>query len=386
MGLQPTLYDSLILPLRALDATDGQLLLQRFLERPQYHADRTQELINTLPLTDSPVTCPEALIQYLAPHVGLTSEMSEMMAGLSTIQLRKLLLLAMPFWKKKGTVGSLQAIARHLTGRIPNYISWFDSRLQLDVSTIAEDQQGADSFLSADAYSSCLEMMDDGSINTDLLLALIRLVRPANESLQVTLYDFIDLFIESLDRWTLYSGIFPEIVMSTMGFDDDGSVIPVIPLVGSGPLGDHVIEMQVNIPGAAAVTLYTLDHQPINTHVRVVLQPSAAVNKLYVYVCVSGVLTTLFAGSPVGVPYPPGDCWYTVRLEVVMSGLVPRLKFYFENVLQVESDFVFPPSSGQARISKTGGGWGYIDNVRIWRSPLRYAILGPSGEEISSSF
>ena len=105
MGLQPTLYDSLILPLRALDEVEGGQLLSRFLTRPQYHVDRTRDLINTLPLTDSPVTCPDALVQYLAAHVGFTSEMNAVIESLPVPQLRKLLLLAMPFWKKKGRLG-----------------------------------------------------------------------------------------------------------------------------------------------------------------------------------------------------------------------------------------------------------------------------------------
>jgi hypothetical protein len=404
MGVKPTLYESLILPLRRMDETDGGALLYRFLERPQYHVDKVRELIDRLPELDDPITCPDDLLMYLAAQVGFGGQAASIVSRLEPSQIRKIMTLAVPFWRSKGSVSSLQAIAKQLTGRRARYVDYFHSRCQLDTVVLADEEQGNDAMLAEDAFWSNMEMLDDGTIDRVLLLDLLALIRPINETLQVTLYDYMDFFDASLDRWQTLAGSLPAIVDDA----DRGSVCaipagtiiqPVISIVPPDDMSQTGIKLHFNCVDPTTtfeVRWYDRNYCSVPTDAYFAVQfcPSAQY-QIRVLRSLQGINEVFRSTNLVGVGSLVDGVWYTLRID--MSRLTqytpnrPYMKLYVDNIEQYRSpdtgDLYFVENSGAVEVLSVGGGQeARIDNVRIWRNPLRWASLSGSGVVKSESF
>jgi hypothetical protein len=121
----------------------------------------------------------------------------------------------------------------------------------------------------------------------------------------------------------------------------------------------------------------------------VVTLRTTAGSQLTVATYSGGNSTTLYMGNMVNVQFVAGT-WYTIRLEMsIDNGFVParpHLRVYVDNVLQYEATINHPGVGGRIRFSRTGTGVIKFDNVRIWRVPMRYAVIGPTSEEVSSTF
>lgn len=385
----PTLYEALIQPLRVLDEQEGGLL-QRLLERPQFHVDATRERILSLAATDDPATCPAALLPYLKDHVGFGSELGAVFANLDAPTLRKLIRLAVPFWMEKGTAHGLVAAARALSGRDPIYEDWFDLRTRVGVSVLGESGALGSSPMLGEAgeYHSSLRVVDDGVLSEALLLELVALLRPAGERIQVTLLDFADQFNSGLDRWTQWIGPVPPYI------EDGAMILPrfvqMIPAIGSVPpeqLTNVEFSWRFRIDEATDTFVVRWYFTGAN-YFRLYLSPTSP---QVVLQCWDGSIHTLYSGGLVGgATLVPGQ-FYRCRVEV-QNGTYPFVRFYFEDILQYSSPAGGEPyplvTSGRFLFGarNTNAGLVAADDVEIWRSPKRWAEVGPAGVTVSPTF
>lgn len=208
----PLLYRALIRPIREADYKDGNEFLRRFYIGIQDNHNDTADLIASVWDIHDPETCPEDLLQYLKDIVGFDSDYDYLTDRLSTNDLRKLIKLAVPFWKERfSELGIINAI-RLLTGRNAVLYNWFHWRAILGEVFLAEEQQGYDFWVIGglityfDEYYSQVRMMDDGTLDKQLVLDLVSLQRVSSERIEVALVDFLDQFDLDRSKWETLTG------------------------------------------------------------------------------------------------------------------------------------------------------------------------------------
>jgi hypothetical protein len=208
----PLLYRSLIRPIREADQKDGQEFLKRFYIGIQAQHNTIANLIASAWDNQDATTCPADLLIYLKDIVGWDAKYDYITDGLTTSDLRKLIRVGIPFWKRRFSAKGLTDIIRFITGRSAIYYDWFYWRAILGETFLSEEQLGYDFWLIGgdhsyqDEHFSQLRLMDDGTLDRQMVLDLAALQRPASERLEVALVDFLDQFDLARDKWVTLSG------------------------------------------------------------------------------------------------------------------------------------------------------------------------------------
>ncbi len=385
---KPTLYGALIEPLRLADE-QGDGLLRRILEKPQEIMDRIEDSIRSLEETDDPARCPDRLLRHLKAHVGFASDLDPAFDEADALTLRRLIGVAIPFWRTKGTAQGLLATARALTGREPWLIDWFDARLLVEEFVVGPDRDGAGTVLLGDDAdrTTQLRVMDDGSLAPGILLELVRLSRPAGERIEVVLLDFLDRFSGTRDRWES-AGAAASIEDGIFSLPPGALERAVLTTVSPFELTNYVVtlwfrlaesgdRLQVRWFDTARMMLliggyYELSVSDASPQLRLELNAG------------SGPTTIYEADLTGGISMVPG-AWYQLRVEALRSGDVPFFRLWVDEVLQYESSDggEATPSivSGDVSVGADSGNTGVIgvDDVEVWRVPARVATVGPAG-------
>ena len=210
--LNTEIYDYMIRPIRDEDQKATQFGL-RFVQQPQTHFDTMRERIDLLMSIVDSNLCPDDVVHHLLPIVGFTDDvMAGALATLSVKDTRKIIPLAVPMWRRKGSAQGIEQMLRAFTGKnvvIRDYFwwkSWLDGEC-----LIGTEWGGADLCLVDDPggpdhaeYTTDITVMDeDGTLNRELVLALLRLVRPSSERFSIRYIDLLDIFRWDLRNWIM---------------------------------------------------------------------------------------------------------------------------------------------------------------------------------------
>jgi hypothetical protein len=160
----------------------------------------------------------------------------KLLQGRDTKSQRRAILSMIPLLRQRGTPRGMVGSFFTYAGRETTYRSWFDL-----IVNLAESQLGQDFFVigssdtQLDEYVSELRLMDDGSLDEDQLIELVKLHRPSNEVLRVKLLDFYDEFsaeTASLSRWRSYaatSASFADLIMTIPPGAHEDPIVPIKP-------------------------------------------------------------------------------------------------------------------------------------------------------------
>jgi hypothetical protein len=207
------MYRFLIRSIREADK-DVALLLERYLNRPQYWFETLlAKMDDVLDLLD-PVLCPEAWVRELAKHVGWTKELRAITNLASTADMRKLIVLAVPFWKIKGSEPGIVDALRAFTGKSVIVDDWFDYRFIVDEPHMEWiTLPGGGPWVIGggggpfDEYVSDIFIQDSATLNHSLVEKLVEvLFRPTNERYYIIYCDFLDDFDLGLSQWAVQAG------------------------------------------------------------------------------------------------------------------------------------------------------------------------------------
>jgi len=132
-------------PIRRSDE-DNDNFIERFLTGSQAHWESVNQSILDVQKIIDPETCRADLLQYLKDIVGFTKELRKITDPLSESDLRKVILLAVPLWKSKGTEKGISNIIRLFTGFQARVFNWFDYRMIVGEKAIGEEQLGEDAW------------------------------------------------------------------------------------------------------------------------------------------------------------------------------------------------------------------------------------------------
>lgn len=209
------LYRMLQQGLRTADEQLGTAMIRRLLIRPGQVWSRFDQKIWRLTLLNQVKYTPDSLLDYLRWHVGFgpgSGLPDRIASGLSPDLLRKLIGLAVPYWKRRGLRSGLQDAIRAFTGAAAVIDDWFWIRwLVGEVLMGVQGEPGSDPWVvyasSEDDSSSGGEMRVEirvpvtDTATQDLILDLCDLARPAGEKFGVGFVDFVDDLTAGRSAW-----------------------------------------------------------------------------------------------------------------------------------------------------------------------------------------
>jgi phage tail-like protein len=373
----PSLYKMIVEPLR-------NELLERFFDRPEYWRDQLAAKIIEVPTYIDPRTCPDEFLIYLKDLVGWTDDVG-ITSDLSDRDLRKIITLAIPIWKQKGTEFGIVNLARLLTAKNVIFGSWFYFRWILGETGLWEEQAGSDPWIlggevtSYDEFWSNLRVMDSPELDHDLLEDVIAIERPTNERIEIVYLGMLDWFNEDLRYWTSQ-------VVGKEAILDDVNHRMVIPGTGREQITVPWItswQYFVSLASARRPVDTSADSYRVRFYVQdvdncyiVEIKTDSTLN-LIERVSGGEIIKASSTGSF-------GASQYKLRIETidgVPGATYITIRVYLDADLEIEwevkkSALAF--SSGAIEIENPNATNNIeTDNVEVWEKPLEYVLIGP---------
>lgn len=412
MAARGELYSAIIRSIRESDSQEGTLFLKRLLGAsygnapvarepdeggPEWWVHETRRKIQVeLPKLDDPETMPDWLVKHMLPQVGITKSVGFLSRGRTPRDLRRLLLLAVPMWKEKGTPRGIVGSVRALTGRDATYHDWFEQRSVLGESLVGEEGYGLDLGCLGgmdtlmDECVSLLKLMDDGTLDEDLLLRLVELHRPINETIEVVVLDFYDNFSgeSSRIRWDTLGGTSPGVFDSGVFKLPAGSVEkPIVSVAPESAFTSLGLAMRFSFdePGDGFRVHFLTEDD--GNYLYVEVRADGASAQWNLGVVQAGLLTDILYND---VPFPIyAGVNHTLRIDVCPAASGSKqVTLAIDAEQLVSTEIVGGAAAGHIRLEMDDANAGNVnvDNVEISRLPYRYAVVAPSGITKSSNF
>lgn len=222
------MYRFLIAPIPEADHKDGNLFLKRYLDGPNDVWKTIVAGLQNIPKLWSVGDTADAHLQFLKNIVGWTPELELITDRLDDAGLRRLIAASGALWRERGPENAILNVLRIVSGGVRMRIwNWFDFRWIIDETELGEEHEGQDpwivdapsesrdpqpfSSLNSDdvernaEYFSNLRIVDDETLDRQLVKDVLNLMRAANERFDITYVDFLDLFQSPGDnqQWDL---------------------------------------------------------------------------------------------------------------------------------------------------------------------------------------
>lgn len=382
------LYYAIIKSIRDIDESEGGGFLKRFLGRKEEWLDK-QSLVIEQDLANvwNPDKCPDLLIQHHLAFVGFGTRHRALTEGRSKKMLRKLVLAGIPMWMELLSPQGLINMVRLFTGKIAIYDDHFKLRATIGQSVIGDAGSdplrivgGEDTY--EDECMSLLKLQDDGLLDEDLLLGLVNLQRPTNETIEVVLFDFIDRFSteESLVKWENLGAEDPtfDLTTKTMRLVTASPVAPIIPILSQPTSVLHgLLEFKAKAGADSDIIIPSVLTQADDERYDVEFDLGGGTPVVRLIRYDVGAPTTI-ATSPIAIPFVEG-VWYTFRVMFLRTGTTNKIVAHLDgnSVLSHDDVGIADPAYGTFSLAVDSAGADF-DDVTFSRLPGRYAKVMPN--------
>ncbi len=358
------MYNFLIEGLRAQDQTDeAAKFLERFVQGPQTIWASIVQTIFDIPKLWSASEAPDSTLQYLKRIVGWTPDLDPITNALDFATLRRLIAASVRFWKTRGPESSIEDLLRITTTARSYVVNWFAQRFILDITYAGESHVGGEDpwLLSVpgegypDAWTYNIRIVDDGSLDHQVVREIAKLTRPTGERVLITYLGFLDRFENDGDdtQWAFNStpDVTREVSGGVMKFSQSGSIqspIGFVKVDDNQDWSNYVVSWTLTST-IEVLYLYfyavgdVTDPESVVDHYRIQLQFStfANPNRILLIKSVGGSETTLAniqTATAFNEPLAPG-VRYTFRAEVqpnVLGGTQNSIKIWWDDLLVIE--------------------------------------------------
>lgn len=366
--LQLKIYSFILASIRGEDGR-ATLLLKRFLEGPQRVWETNQAKLFAIKTLWNILDIPDGYLQYIQGQLGWTGKYEAIPDALEASVKRRLLDASVAMWKNRGTEDTTVGIIQLTTGAQARIWNWFDKRWIIGETMLAQQHQGNDSWLldlpnaaSGEERYSNLRVVDDGTLDHDLVEALVRLCRATGERIQITYLSFMDLFtIEGDDAQWVRGGDFGLLESDFIRIENGKAIMDdqagyqfgmsVVNVEGSADWSNYIAYFRVKCydvvaPETGKIGLGFYFNEGGTEGYMVIVDPFAYGNfgkgEITFNTWDAGGLNEITA-----VDYEYGnieqDTYYGVRIQVSAEpngkgGYWNKVKVYLENDLVLESD------------------------------------------------
>jgi len=261
---------------------------------------------------------------------------------------------------------------------------YFFEQVPSSYSTLASNFQVG---FEIDQYVSDILIVDDGTLNRDMMRGLVRFSRPMSERVYVRYYLLIDDFRNDLN-WEDTAG--------TVVYDEDEQTVlladPAIITVyeltasGSSTWEDYAIVVKAQFGVAEKYSIIRFMYQDANNYYFVRILPKAPPTvpacEVYLYNVVAGVPTLITSGTT---DYADVDVDYCWRIESFTSarpgGDVQVIRIYQDEVMiidAVDDPLLFASATGTIHLVCENGGELLVKEVLVHPIPLESDYIGPT--------
>lgn len=341
------IYDFLIKPMRDQDAAEGQDFLWRYLLGPQSLWETIQGKIEAIKDLWSITDYPDDYLQYLKRIVGWTPDLDGITEDLSATDLRRLIASSIPLWKTRSTETAIIGILNVLVPARARIWNWFDLRWILDLTIIAEEHQGRDSWLLGDAgvREMNVRVVDNpqGTVNKTLIKDVLNLMRPCGESFEIIYLRFLDQFEvdDDLTQWEERGVALTTPPVVEDGFlklldssQEEGLYTDVEDASEWGAAGGVMISARIRHSTSATFAgpgfMWYLDPDAENGYYAIL---NASNNYLFIGKITGGTPSTVVDVDldPFGIVVEV-DRWYLLRVQCTEEGATNRIKVFIDGV------------------------------------------------------
>ena len=340
MTVPRQMFDFIIGPIRLMDRREGNDFYKRWFIGAQEIWETIDARIQAIPTLWSVTECPDEQLQFLKWIVGWTSELDDVTRELTFIELRRLISTSVRMWKLRGPEDTTIDVLFFSTAARNRIWNWFDMRWVLDETEMGEEHEGRDPWLldlpepdtAGAEMESNLRIVDDGTLNRNLVVSLTKLMRATNERIEITYLTFLDQFIIAGDdtQWTKPIGTSLAVVDGKLTLTDDSQ--------------DELTN--VNVAGATSWSSYVF-----SARIQGESQSSGKqFGAFFYYTDISNYYAVIFdtfdkelilrkvvAGTPTDIatvdmslqPFFP-DVWYGLRVSIVDEGGSNRIEVFID--------------------------------------------------------
>jgi hypothetical protein len=365
-ALNLDMYRFLIAIIREEDQINGDKFIQRYLQGPQLLWKQTVATARYIPVLWDVANVPDQYLWYLKDIVGWTKELDEITSRLDPLTLRRLIAASVAYWKRRGPEDAVIDLISLVTGARCRIWNWFDYRIVLDESAFGEDWNGYDPWMASlpgppndDEMRSNIRVVDDGTLDHELVVALAKLGRPAGERIEVSYIGFLDLFgvDDDLSQWDETDGVTVADGKMTLATGESAFAN----LESSQDWANYVVTARLMGDGVfQAYRTGSGDYY--------YAQLDVDFNQILVGVVVAGVPTVLATvNMALYSVMLHDDVHYSLRLELSPEAGQTRFNVYFESAL-ISS--VLNPVHSQGSRGFSGVGGLEVDEVELFFNPL----------------
>lgn len=374
------MYYFLLAGIRDEDQNNGGQFVQRLLVGPQQVWEATTRQALAIPQLWNLEVTPDIVLQYVKDIVGWTKKYDPITMKLTNDALRRLISVSVPFWKQRGTDDIIEDILRMITGTRVRVLDWFWYRWILGETQLGEDHDGIDPWLLStpgegpDAQTYVVRVVDDGTLDYDLINAVLRLTRPCGERVEVDYVNFQDDFPVdgAKDQWTDVSGLSDvsgrHLTLGDAGIDEETIATPSYTQSQSVDWSNYTVTFRIKGTGDYYMDVYRTD------------VGGGQVNCYRIWVSISGGSITIddtSGGGTLDAFYPTEalqpNVHYTIR--VVVTPLLPDsnvndIKVYFEADM-IMHDIDGANTQGTIGIGHAAGGTVSLSEVEMFFNPMK---------------
>ena len=385
-GRLQRMYLFLLQGIRDSDKKDGEELVRRLIEGSDGSSglqsiwNTTTETINNIPTLWDVVNVDEEWLPFLRRIVGFTQEFDGITDALDTPTLRRLIASAVAFWKSRGPEDAIESIVRLATGARVVIRNWFYYRAIVDEAHFGQELDGNDPWLvslprtfeptgEADENTYNLRVVDDGTLNRDLIRELAKLTRPVNERVEIIYLRFLDTFTTSGDftQWTVETGSDPVVSGGTFSLSDAAEEMTIVSVSDASAFSQYLVSVRLRGSGVYRVRFY--QSGPDDWYMAEV-EPAAATNQIRLVKSVAGVETTVLSETVVDFLNLVESVYYMLRVEVTDAGATNQIGFYLDADL-VLSTTDADHSNGSIGLGHAAGGTIEVDEVELFLLPAQ---------------
>lgn len=369
----PSIYNMIIEPLRGADAATR--FLYAFLLGPQRAFEQMENKIKELPMLQDPRACRDDLLVYLKAIVGFDRTLDYMTSGLDANELRRLITIAIPLWKERGTRQGLLDIFRAFTGRSTQLFTWIETRFLLDEDHLDYMEPWLIGKPGGPEYSefwSDLMVMDEGDLDRLLARRVVDLARPLSERIRIIYLDFLDDFLFESGYWIDPGSAAPAVMQEgDFYFPDTGDSFAQILSLRSEDWTEYNTDIIFKLEGNLFGIYFYWEDATINYY----LEWDRSGDFLRVartYPAHSGIVASIPAPNLINsVKYK-----FTISVFEDIGGT--RIRIYLDNALLIDTlDTGTRPSKGTLRLYGPSGTKVWIDRVLLYETPLDYDDVTP---------
>lgn len=354
------MYRFIVESIRIEDERRGALFLKRFLDGPQFIWADTQARIFAIKDLWDLTKIEDEFLPFLKNIVGWTSDLSDITDALDSVQLRKLIGTSIPLWRERGPEDTIIDVIQLVTAAKARIWNWFDFRWVLDETEISEEHEGRDPWIidlpgppASDEYRSNLRVVDDGTLDHELVVNLVKLMRASGERIDISFITFLDLFsivgddilFDQSETGTILP-IIEDGVAKLDGVGEQKAVVDDEVRADSPDWKDYVTYWRVRGKGTATGSggefggmFYWTDE---SNYTRAVITPFD--NRVRLIQVTGGTPSTLanIDFTPFGRLYD--DTFYGIRVEVVNGG---RLVVFVDSIEIINITTPGTPTKGR---------------------------------------